>query len=373
MSARNIFPRILHRFRKSVRQSANWDSIDITPSVYLPIKRRTLPAALFLFTATVAAACSGKDSSTVTAPASPASPASTAQPSQSITARIAWLKSPSVLALSKFNGEMEKALTEKGIKVLWEGPFPAFSPVVEAINAGSVDFTVGSSTSAVSAMAGDVPLKVFAYQKNVGIGEGIVAQGKSSIRTVKDLVGKKVAVNRGGTGEYLLVKALEQENIPLDQVERVYLGPRDAAPAFAQGQVDAWAVWGIFLATAEVEHGGRIIATGEQIGSENDSIFVVRNEFLEQYPDVVKAVFDVLKTQSEWADKNRAAAVEIYAKEFELSDGVKKALENRFDGVIEPVDAAQTQRIGKVANWFFDKGVIPKKPDAAAFTVDVSK
>lgn len=342
-------------------QSDLVDRSSITPAQNWQIKRRALPAALFLFTASIAAACSGRETTTATSSASP------------ITARIAWLTSPSVLALSKFNGEIEKALAEKQIKVVWEGPFPAFSPVVEAINANSIDFTVGSSTSAASAMAGDAPLKIFAYQKNVGIGEGIVAQGNSSIRSVQDLIGKKVAVNRGGTGEYLLVKALEQENIPLEQVERVYLGPRDAAPAFAQGQVDAWAVWGIFLATAEVEHGGRIIATGKQIGSENDSIFAVRNEFLDRHPDVVKAVFEVLRTQSEWADKNRAAAVEVYAKEFELSDGVKKALENRFDGVVEPVGTAETDRIGEVANWFFTKGVIPKQPDASAFTVDITK
>jgi sulfonate transport system substrate-binding protein len=343
------------------------------------VKRRALPATLFLFTAFISASCSSapqasNSPSPAATQAPAASPAASAPASpEAITVRIAWLRSPSVLALSKFNGELEKALAEKGIKVEWLGPFPAFSPVAEAINAGSVDFTVGSSTAAISTMAGNVPLKVFAVQQNGGVGEGIVVQGKSSIQSVKDLVGKRVAVNRGGTGEYLLVKALEKEGIPLDKVERVYLGPRDAAPAFAEGKVDAWAVWGIFLAAAQAEQGGRLIATGSDIGSENDSIFVVRNGFLEQHPETVKAVFEVLKTQSEWADQNREAAVDIYGKEFNLSPEVKKLLVDRFDGVVNPVGSSETERIGKVASWFYEKKVIPNQPDVTKFVVDVSR
>lgn len=345
---------------------------------YFRIKRRALPATLFLFMAAISVACSGRNNTqnakavTPVQPSSAASPA-TAAGTQPLTVRIAWLKSPSVLALSKFNGEMAKILGEKGIKVEWVGPFPAFSPAVEAINAGSVDFTVGSSTAAISTMAGGAPLKIFAYQQNAGIDEGIVAQGNSSIWSVRDLVGKKVAVNRGGTGEYLLIKALEKAGISLDQVERAYMGPRDAGPAFAQGHVDAWAVWGIFLATAEAEQNGRVIATGEQIGSENDSIFVVRNDFLDEHPDVVRAVFDVLRTQSLWADANRVAATDIYGKEFQLSDSVEKLLINHFDGIVKAVGIAETARIGKVADWFFKQKVIPNKPDPTQFVVDVTK
>ena len=60
---------------------------------------------------------------------------------------------------------------------------------------------------------------------------------------VADLIGKKVGVNRGGIGEYLLAKALAQNGISLDQMEKTYLGPADGAYAFSTCNVDALAVW----------------------------------------------------------------------------------------------------------------------------------
>ena len=249
--------------------------------------------------------------------------------------------------------------------------FPAFSPAAETINAGSVDFTIGSSTAAASSMAGDAPIKIFAYQNSIPTGEGIIARGDSAIQNIRDLVGKKVAVNRDGTGEYLLAKALEKEGVPLDQVERVYLGPADAGPAFAQGKVDAWAVWGSFLATAETEYKDRVIASGGDIGSKDDIIYVVRTEFLEQYPDVVKAVYEVLKQQSESASNNPKQALVAYGKTFKLSPSVVNVLSQRIEKPLASIDAAELSRISTVVDWFFQKGLIPKKPDVANFVVDI--
>jgi len=187
------------------------------------------------------------------------------------------------------------------------------------------------------------------------------------------LVGKKVAVNRGGTGEYLLARALEKEHVPLNQVERVYLGPADAGPAFAQGKVDAWAVWGSFLAMAETEYRGRIVATGGDIGSKNDIIYVVRTGFLEQHPDVVKSVYEVLKQQSESASNNPIEALTAYGKAFKLSPSVVNVLSKRIEKPLASINAEELNRISTVVDWFFQKGIIPKKPDVANFVVDIIK
>lgn len=92
----------------------------------------------------------------------------------------------------------------KGYGLEWFGRFPAFAPVAESLMPGGIDFTPGR---------------------------------------VADLIGKKVGVNRGGIGEYLLAKALAQNGISLDQMEKTYLGPADGAYAFSTCNVDALAVW----------------------------------------------------------------------------------------------------------------------------------
>lgn len=342
------------------------------------IKRRSLPTALFFLTSAMTVACNGGNTKT----SNSASQSSVANSSESANvantsaqgakARIAIIRGPGPYYLAKVKGTLEKYLEPKKSGVQWLGPFPAFAPAVEGLNAGSIDFTGGSTTAAISAMAGGSPFKIFGYQVSGKDGSGILVQKNSSIKTVKDLVGKKVIVNRGGTGEYLLAKGLEKAGVSLDQVQRVYLGPADAAPVFSSGQADAWAVWGTFFANAAV-NGGRILATAGEIESENDAIYIVHNAFLEKHPDVVKAVYDVLKQESQWVLSNAPQAMQVYGKEFKLSEGVQKFMSERVEGTPIPVGATEIEKMNRVSDWFFQQGIIPKKPNIEDFVVDVTK
>jgi hypothetical protein len=66
-----------------------------------------------------------------------------------------------------------------------------------------------------------------------------------------------VAVNLAAHGDYILLKALTNEGIPVDSVNRVAIQPPDAAAAFATGKIDAWSTFGVFFSTA-VRNGARV-------------------------------------------------------------------------------------------------------------------
>ncbi|WP_244563388.1 ABC transporter substrate-binding protein [Pantoea rodasii] len=146
--------------------------------------------------------------------------AGTAQAAEDITLRIGFLRGPTDLALAKEKGTLEKALAAHHVKVEWAGPFSAAAPAYEALNAGAIDLTTGSSTAFVTAIAAGLPLQFFAYQAMPANGEGIVVRNESHIASLNDLRGKKVAVNKGGTGEYLLSRALSSAGIPEDAVQK---------------------------------------------------------------------------------------------------------------------------------------------------------
>src|SRR5690349_7239052 len=168
-----------------------------------------------------------------------------------VTVKIGVLNgSDTALAIARSSGTLDSNLKAAGAHADYAGPFPAFAPAAEAIKAGAVDVTIGGLLSWVGAVAADPELEVFAYQPDLGTQEGIVATAKSGASSVADLKGKKVAYNQAGTGEYLLRKALAKEGLSWGDVEAVNLPPADAATAFASGQVDAWATWGNFFATA---------------------------------------------------------------------------------------------------------------------------
>ncbi|WP_338564428.1 ABC transporter substrate-binding protein [Erwinia sp. E_sp_W01_6] len=213
---------------------------------------------------------------------------SAAQAAENITLRIGFLRGPTDLALAKEKGTLEKTLAAHNIKVEWAGPFSAAAPAYEALNAGAIDLTTGSSTAFVTAIAAGLPLRFFAYQAMPENGEGIVVRNESHILSLKDLRGKKVAVNKGGTGEYLLSRALSSAGIPEDAVQKVYLGPSDTGTAFVGGHIDAWAIWDPFLSLAKQSYDARLLVNGKEIESENAAGYFVSDDFARAHPEVLE-------------------------------------------------------------------------------------
>ena len=285
--------------------------------------------------------------------------------------RIGWLRGPNDITLAKSRGTLEKALAKKGIKVEWAGPFPAAAPAFEALNAGSIDITAGSSTSAIAALAAKIPLVVFAYQKMAPGSEGIVVKKDSSINSIKDLVGKKVAVNRGGTGEYLLMQGLATNGIDPKSVERVYLSPSDSGPSFTQGHVDAWATWDPFLTIAEKAYDGKVVADGTAIRSDNAVVLVASKEFAQSKSDQLQLIFDVIKSENAWAIANKTEAGAIWVKEMNVPADLAQKIGENNAVPTTAVSKADADQITKVAEWYARSGIIPALPDVASGIVSL--
>lgn len=279
------------------------------------------------------------------------------------TIRIGWLRGPNDITLAKSRGTLEKALAEKGIKVEWSGPFPAAAPAFEALNAGSIDITAGSSTSAIAALSAKIPLVIFAYQKMAPSAEGIVVKKESGISSIKDLAGKKVAVNRGGTGEYLLMQGLQTNGVDPKSVERVYLSPSDSGPSFTQGHVDAWATWDPFLTIAETAYEGKVVADGAAIKSDNAVVLVASKEFSTSKADQLQLVFDVIKSENAWAIANKAEAGTVWAKEMNVPSTLSAKIGENNAVPTTAVTDADVKQIGAVAEWYAKSGIIPSLPD----------
>ncbi len=290
-----------------------------------------------------------------------------AQAAETITLRIGFLRGPTDLALAKEKGTLEKALAAHDVKVEWAGPFSAAAPAYEALNAGAIDLTTGSSTAFVTAIAAGLPLRFFAYQAMPANGEGIVVRNTSDIHSLNDLRGKKVAVNKGGTGEYLLSRALSNAGIPEDAVRKVYLGPSDTGTAFVGGHVDAWAIWDPFLSLAKQSYDARLLVSGKQISSENAAGYFVSEAFAQAHPDVLKWFYAVLQQENAWAKTHQLEAGKIWAKQMgQLGDGLAEQLGTVNTVPVTPVDSRAIAHIQHIADWYLQQGIIKSKPDIAA-------
>ena len=283
--------------------------------------------------------------------------------------RIGWLRGPNDILLGRARGTMEAALAAHGARVEWAGPFAAAAPAVEAMNAGAIDITVGSSTSSIASFAAGVPMVIFAYQKMSAASEGIVVKQDSPIRSIRDLAGHSVAVNRGGTGEYLLVRALDRAGMDAATVKRVYLGPSDAGSAFSQGYVDGWATWDPFLAIAVRSYQARIVADGAAIGSDNAVTTMASRSFATQKPALLKLVFDTIESDNAWSQLHPVEAGTVWVQAMGVPLELAETIGRNNAVPTRAVTDADIGQIDNIADWYVANKIVPVRPDIAAGVV----
>jgi sulfonate transport system substrate-binding protein len=143
----------------------------------------------------------------------------------------------------------------------------------------------------------------------------ILVNSSSKVQSVADLKGKKIALLAGTGVHYGVLKVLENNGLAKSDVEIIDMLPPDAKNAFETGKVDAWAIWSPFIDQEILSNNGRELPNSSfQI----QSIMVVRNKFLTEFPSdflTIKRVFD--KAQ-EWMINNPDEAQQIVAKELDL-------------------------------------------------------
>src|SRR4051794_35209773 len=213
------------------------------------------------------------------------------------------------LVLLKEKGTLEPALQKLGYSVTWT-EFPGGPQLLEALNVGAIDFGTTGEAPPIFAQAAGAPLVYVGYEPPAPKGEAILVPKDSPLKSVADLKGRKVALNKGSNVHYLLVRALEQAGLTPKDIQPVYLPPADARAAFEQGSVDAWVIWDPFFAAAAAATGARILADGENLVS-NHQFFLAERGFAAGNPKVVDTVLQQLVAIDAWAksDPNGAAAV----------------------------------------------------------------
>ena len=175
---------------------------------------------------------------------------------QATELRIGYQKGSAVLLVLKAEGELERNLNDQGYTVTWT-EFQAAIPLLEALNAGSIDYGNTGAAPVIFAQAAGADLIYALASKSSPKSQGIIVLPDSPIQSIADLKGKKVAAAQGSVSLALLVRALETAGLALDDIEPTFLFPADAKPAFVGGNVDAWVIWDPYYALEEDGSGAR--------------------------------------------------------------------------------------------------------------------
>jgi sulfonate transport system substrate-binding protein len=262
------------------------------------------------------------------------------------------------LVLLKAKGTLEKKLEPLGVKVVWT-EFPSGPPLLEAINVGAIDFGTAGETPPIFAQAAGAPIVYVAHEPPAPKGEAILVPKDSPIKSVAELKGRKVALNKGSNVHYLLVKALEKSGLQYSDIEPVFLAPADARAAFERGAVQAWVIWDPFLAAAEAATGARVLADGTGIVA-NHQFYLAEQKFAEVNPGIVDAVIASVAEIDNWAKDDAKAVAEQLSPSIGIPARVLEVALKRQSYGIKPLDERVVAEQQRIADTFHALGLLPK-------------
>ncbi|MED1471802.1 sulfonate ABC transporter substrate-binding protein [Bacillus salipaludis] len=262
------------------------------------------------------------------------------------------------LNILKAKGSLEKDLKPFGYTVKWT-EFPGGPQLLEALNVGSLDFGHTGEAPPIFAQAAGAPLVYYANATANPKGEAIIVPENSPIKSLKDLKGKKIALNKGSNVHFLLVKALEKAGIPYEDVKTVFLPPADARAAFEKGDVDAWVIWDPFFADAERATHARILADGTGLVN-NREFFLATSKFAKENPKVLNVIFKELKKTDEWVKGNPKDAAKFLAPQIGMSVDTLELTLNRRTFGLEMMNDKVAKDQQQIADAFYKLKLIPQ-------------
>ena len=276
--------------------------------------------------------------------------------------RIGYQKSAANLVIAKQQGVLEKRFPNT--KVRWI-EFPAGPQLLEALSVGALEFGLTGDSPPVFAQSAGKALVYVGAEPAKPLSSAILVLRNSPIRDLDGLRGKKVAVQKGSSAHYLVVRALAKAGLQWSDIQAIYLAPADARAAFERGSVDAWAIWDPFFAATELAIQPRVLTTGRGLSS-NNSFYLASVPFAEQHPQALAMLFEELTKADRLVQEDRPAAIKLIAAFSGLDAGVVSLfLQRRPPSPVGLLTTKTVQDQQQVADAFASLALIPKPVQVA--------
>ena len=182
--------------------------------------------------------------------------------------------------------------------------FQGWPELKEAFISGYLPATFILAPLAMRLREDGVPIKIVYLGHRDGT--AMVVNRESQIYRIEDLQGKTIAVpNRFSNQKLLVVKALKEHSVPLDQVKIVEMAPPDMPAALFSKAVDAITSGEPFMGQAELDGYGRVLYQTKDIWPEFIScVLAVRADVIRDHREMVQRLVDGIAKSGKWLDAN---------------------------------------------------------------------
>jgi NitT/TauT family transport system substrate-binding protein len=200
-----------------------------------------------------------------------------------------------------------------------------------ALAAGKLDGVVSTiDTMVLNLKTGKEYQYVLALDDSAG-GDGIVA--RKEIKSVKDLKGKKVAVNEGSVSQFFLNVILKESGMSQKDIEVVNMKQGDAGAAFVAEKVDAAVTWEPWLTKSKNAPHGQILVDSSKTPGLITDVLIFPREVIAKRGREIQGVVNAWNKAVAYYEKNKQESLEIMSKG--LGDWLKdpKVFAETLDGV----------------------------------------
>ncbi len=183
--------------------------------------------------------------------------------------------------------------------------FQGFPEIKEALISGKVQAAFIVAPMAIALRAQGVPIKVVYLGHRYG--SAVVVRRNGPVKNFTDLKGKTVAIpSRFSDERLLLFKAMKVWGMKAGDLKMVEMAPPDVSGALAAGAIDGFSMGEPFPSQAELGGFGRVLFQARDYWPDYMScILVVRQDLIDQRPDVVQVLVDGIARSGLWLDKGK--------------------------------------------------------------------
>ncbi|MDO5744003.1 MAG: ABC transporter substrate-binding protein [Micrococcaceae bacterium] len=240
--------------------------------------------------------------------------------------------------------------------------------IVPAITSGQMDFGFSNITSMIVARSKGLPLKMVApggsstgdTKKDFA---AVMTKPDSGIKEIKDLVGKRVAVNTlNNISDSTISEAVKVAGGDHTKIDFVEMAFPDMAAQLDAGNVDAMAAVEPFVTISGADGNVPVFSNyAEPVDNLTVAVYFTSEQYIKDNPETVEKFTRAMKESQKFADENPEKAKAVLPDYTTLKPEVIEELTMpRF------YTEVNAQSVEDVAAISLDRGLIEKVPDLTA-------
>lgn len=220
------------------------------------------------------------------------------------------------------------------------------------------DLAVAADVPVVVEVLKGAPLSIVASVASASNELAVLGRVDRGIRSPGDLLGHRIGVTLGTSGEYFLWAFLVRHRIAPESLQWVDLAPSELVQALRDGRVDAVAAWQPVRHTAEVAFGKALVSLHAPDAYAQRYVLVGRGEYVQAEQQALRRLLYALTEAESFAHAEPQRAKAALAELIKLSP---EGLDPSWQDMTFEVEQQQAQLVTleDVATWAMARGYAP--------------